>query len=174
MTKGQIIIYTGKGKGKTTAALGTAMRALGQGMNVCMIQFIKSKNLKCGEHKLLASFKDRLELHILGQGFIYDKDNKQKQQEFFQNAWQLTKEKVTSGKYQLVILDELTHLVNLKLITEQEVLTLLSDKPPKLHIIITGRGAPNFLIKQADLVTEMREIKHPYKKGVKAIKGIDY
>ncbi|MBN1797797.1 MAG: cob(I)yrinic acid a,c-diamide adenosyltransferase [Spirochaetales bacterium] len=175
MQTGIIIIFTGEGKGKTSAALGTALRAAGHKQNVCIIQFIKHKHMVCGEHKALKAFLPQIELYTIGSGFITSKNLKKKTHQVqAQKAWLLAQEKILSGKFALVVLDELTHVISLKLISEQEVLNFLTKKPPHVNVLITGRAASSSLLKIADLVTECTQIKHPYKKGKKALKGIDY
>lgn len=173
MKKGLLIIYTGNGKGKTTAALGLAFRSMGHGLKVCMIQFIKSgKNY--GEHKLGNSLGTLFTCHVLGKGFILNDDDVKKNIKAAADAWAYAQELIESGEYDLIILDELTYLFSFKLLHEQEVLDFLINRPPGIHIIITGRNAPASFIDKADIVTEMREIKHPFHKGVKAQKGIEW
>ncbi len=175
MQKGIIIVFTGQGKGKTSAALGTALRAAGHKQNVCIIQFIKHEHILCGEHKALKTFLPQIELHTIGAGFIKLKDlNKATHQKQAQKAWLLAQDKILSGKFNLVILDELTHIISLRLIAEREVLDLLLKKPGHVHVLITGRAASSALLKIADLVTECKQIKHPFEKGYNAVKGIDY
>jgi cob(I)alamin adenosyltransferase len=175
MQKGIIIVFTGEGKGKTSAALGTALRAAGQKQNVCVIQFIKHKKILCGEHKALKTFLPQIELHIMGAGFITAKDrNNPTHKKHAQAAWMLAQKKISSGEFNIVILDELTHVMALQLIPEQEVLDFLLHKPQHVHIIITGQAASPSLVKIADLVTECKQIKHPFERGDNALKGIDY
>jgi len=172
--KGLILLYTGNGKGKTTAALGQALRAAGHGFRIVVIQFIKSlKNtgeIKAAK-KILA---DHLEIHPMGTGFTWDAKDHEELRRAAEKGWELAREKITSGKYSMVILDELTYALNFNLLDQDEVLDCLARKPEKLHIVITGRDAGTRLIELADLVTEMKEIKHPYRSGVTAVKGIEY
>ena len=173
MAKGLTMVFTGNGKGKTTAALGQAVRAAGHGKKIAIIQFIKDCN-DTGEAKALAAFGDRIELHVTGSGFSW----KQRDMEAFRQValagWQLACEKMTSRLFDLVILDELTYLIHFELLPEAEVIAAIAAKPPELHLIITGRHASPVLIAAADLVTEMREIKHPYHQGITAQQGIEF
>jgi len=172
--KGLILLYTGDGKGKTTAALGQVLRAAGHGFKVAVIQFIKNLG-NTGEIKAAKKiFADHLEIYPMGTGFTWDAKDREELQRAAGKGWELAKEKIDSGRYSMVILDELTYALNYGLLDQEEVIDFLAHKPEKLHIIITGRDASEKLIDLADLVTEMKEIKHPYKQGVKAAKGIEY
>ena len=174
--KGLIIVYYGNGKGKTTAALGVALRAIGYELNVCMIQFIKGE-WNYGEIYSSNRLKPYFELVITGKGFvgIIDDDHDFIEHvESSKNAFAIAKEKIDSGKYSIVILDEINYALKLGLIEEGEIISLLASKPPEVTVILTGNLLTDKIFQIADLVTEMREIKHPYKKGVKAKKGIDY
>ncbi|PID76512.1 MAG: cob(I)yrinic acid a,c-diamide adenosyltransferase [Deltaproteobacteria bacterium] len=170
--KGLIAVFTGNGKGKTTASLGLLMRAAGYGHQVCMIQFIKGKD-DCGEHRSLRLFASA-EIHTLGRGLTWQSDNIEKDIRLAQEAWEFAREKILSARYRLVILDELTYLINYKMVAEQEILACLKARHKGMHIVITGRDASCGLIEAADLVTEMKEIKHPYQQGVKAQKGFEF
>ncbi|KPK27219.1 MAG: cob(I)yrinic acid a,c-diamide adenosyltransferase [Desulfobacterales bacterium SG8_35_2] len=172
--KGLILLYTGNGKGKTTAALGQVLRAAGHGFKVAIIQFIKNLE-NTGEIKAAKKiFADHLEIYPMGSGFTWDAKDRAELQQAAEKGWKLAREKIESGNYCMVILDELTYALNYGLLDQDEVITFLQQKPEKLHIIITGRDASDKLIALADLVTEMREIKHPYQKGIKAMKGIEF
>ena len=176
MDKGLIIVYYGNGKGKTTAALGVALRAIGYELNVCMIQFIKGE-WNYGEIYSSNRLKPNFELVIAGKGFvgIIDDDHDfEEHVESSKNALAIAKEKINSGNYDIVILDEINYALKLKLIEEDEIISLLDTKPAKVTVILTGNYLTDNIFRRADLVTEMREIKHPYKKGIKAKKGIDY
>jgi cob(I)alamin adenosyltransferase len=174
--KGLIIINTGNGKGKTTAALGVAFRALGHGFNVCMVQFIKG-SWKYGELEAAKKF-DNFTLLPMGKGFVNlgakepDKEDVKLAKETLEKG----KEAIFSEKYKIVILDEINYALTYKLIHVKQVLEILTDKPNNVHVILTGRGADKFpeLINVADLVTEMREIKHPYHRGITAQRGIEF
>jgi len=174
--QGLIIVYTGDGKGKTTAALGTVLRALGYNWKVLIIQFIKG-SWTYGEMKGLKRLEPEVELKILGQGFVGIIDDKKPIEEHIaaaQGALKTALEDVQSDRYDLMILDEINVALNLGLIDLSEVKTLLSSKPKRLHLILTGRNAHPEIIDLADLVTEMKEIKHPYQKGILAQKGVDF
>jgi len=173
MGKGLIILYTGDGKGKTCAALGTAFRAIGHECRVCMIQFIKG-TIPSGELQAVKRVCDLMDIFPTGEGFIWSEEDIDKNRETAQRAWEFAKEAIRSGKYDVVILDELTYLLNFGLIDEREAVEFLKSKPESMHLIITGRDAPRSLIDAAEIVTEMREIKHPLDKGIKAQRGIDY
>lgn len=174
--QGLIIVYTGDGKGKTTAALGMVLRALGYDWKVLIIQFIKG-SWTYGEMKGLKRLEPDVELKILGQGFVGIIDDKKPVEEHVaaaQGALTTAFGDVQSDKYDLIILDEINVALNLGLIDLAEVKRLLAEKPKRLHLILTGRNAPQELIDLADLVTEMKEIKHPYQKGILAQKGVDF
>jgi len=171
--KNLLMIHTGDGKGKTTAALGLAFRAVGHGHRVCVIQFIKG-SWKYGERETASRLEDLLEFHVMGRGFTWQSDNLAEDAALARKAWELAKEKILSRKYQLVILDELTYLISYKMLTEEEVLTFLRQQPEDVHVLITGRNASAGLTEMADMVTEMQPVKHHYKTGIKAQKGIEF
>lgn len=174
-----LIVFTGNGKGKTTAALGQAMRALGQGKRVLTLQFIKSGQIS-GEHKFLKKFnipQSKFQMIPAGKGFVKilgDKLPFSIHQKAAQQALQLAKKAIKSKKWDLIILDEINVAVNLKLIKAAEVLKILGRMTADKVAILTGRNAPKIFIQKADLVTEMKEIKHPFQKGKKAKKGIEF
>lgn len=174
--RGLIVVYTGKGKGKTTAALGIVLRALGHGYKVGMIQFIKGE-WYYGELASSKRLEPEFELIAAGKGFvgIIDDDHPiEDHQKAAQSAVTLAKDKLASGVYDIMILDEISYAVKLKLISEQDILEIIRIKPKKTSLVITGNYAPDSVIAAADLVTEMKEIKHPYQQGIKAKKGIDF
>ena len=173
MKKGFIIIFTGDGKGKTTAALGQVFRALGHGMRICVIQFIKGK-WKSGEMIFAEKFSDLLEFYIKGKGFIYNSKNLEEHKKAGKDAWEFAKKKIFSEKYDMIVLDELTYLIKYNIINESEILSVLEEKPEGLHILVTGSDASKSLIELADLVSEVKNIKHPFQKGIKAQKGIEF
>jgi cob(I)alamin adenosyltransferase len=173
VNEGLLIIYTGNGKGKTTAALGQMYRAIGHGLRVCVIQFIKGK-WKTGEMLASQRFSDLLTFKTMGEGFTWNSKDINKDIEAAKFAWITAMDCINSCKFDMVILDELTYLIKYNIITNEEVINFLTSRPKSLHIIITGRDASLELINLADLVTEMNEIKHPYKAGITAIKGIEY
>ncbi|MBM4326916.1 MAG: cob(I)yrinic acid a,c-diamide adenosyltransferase [Deltaproteobacteria bacterium] len=168
-----LMVYTGNGKGKTTAAIGQAVRAMGQGMKVCFIQFLKG-SWKYGELTAAERFSDLMEFHVLGRGFTWKSEDLEKDIAVARAAWELAKEKILSAEFQMVVLDELTYLIQYNMVEEAEIVGFLSARPANLHVVVTGRDASEALIQAADLVTEMREIKHPYSAGVKAQKGIEF
>jgi cob(I)alamin adenosyltransferase len=173
---GSILIYTGNGKGKTTAALGTALRSLGYNWKVCMIQFIKG-DWHYGELDSVQSFGKDFEIHRMGKGFYHimgDRLPDKIHREAAEKALAFARDKMISGQYHLIILDEVLVSVNVKLLSEDALLDFIKDKPAHVHLILTGRGATDRIIEVADLVTEMKEIKHPYQKGIPGKKGIDF
>jgi len=173
---GLIIVYTGKGKGKTTAALGMALRAVGYNYKICMIQFIKG-SWHYGEMTSSKRLEPEFELTAVGKGFvgiIDDKSPLDEHKKIAQEALQLSREKIGTKKYDIVILDEINYAINLGLIKIEDVLDLIKSKPQKLNLVLTGNHVRKEIIEIADLVTEMKEIKHPFKSGVKAKKGIDF
>ena len=171
---GLVILHTGEGKGKTTAALGLALRAIGHGQRVCMVQFIKGK-WTCGEHKAAAEFLDgRLEIHPMGDGFTWDTKDREADRRRVREGWQLAMEKASSGRYRMLILDELLYVLSYDYFPVDEVLRFLKDKPADLHVVLTGRNPPPEIVEAADLVTEMVAVKHPYRSGIKAQKGIEF
>lgn len=174
--RGLIIVYTGKGKGKTTAALGIVLRAVGHGMKVGMIQFIKGE-WYYGELTSSKRLEPEFELIAAGKGFvgIIDDDHPvEEHQNAAKVALGIAKEKLQSGAYDVIILDEINYAVKLGLISESDMMDLVSAKPSETTLVLTGNYAPEAVIAAADLVTEMKEIKHPYQQGIKAKKGIDF
>jgi cob(I)alamin adenosyltransferase len=176
MEKGLIIVYYGNGKGKTTASLGIALRGIGYNFKICMIQFIKGE-WNYGEIYSSNLLKPNFELIIAGKGFVGILDDDHDLNEHIiasKNALTLAKEKINSLNYDTVILDEINYALKLNLIDEMEVLQMLKTKPYHVNVIMTGNYITEELLENADLVTEMREIKHPYRKKIKAKKGIDF
>lgn len=171
--KGVIIVNTGNGKGKTTAAFGQALRMAGHGFTSCIIQFIKGA-WPTGEVRAAATWGDLIELHVCGTGFTWEAENLEEVTGAARSGWALARDKIGSGHYKLVVLDELTYLLNYGIVPESEVVAVLEGRPPGVNIVITGREAGAGLIALADIVTEMREIKHCYGTGVKAGKGIEF
>ncbi len=171
--QGLTLIFTGDGKGKTTSALGLAFRALGHDYPVSIIQFIKG-SWKYGELESAKRFSELLDFHVMGKGFTWQSDNLEEDIKIAQEAWEFAKKTILAGQHKLVILDELTYLISYNMVEESEILEVIAQKPKGMHLVITGRNVSEGLIKQADLVTEMKEIKHPYKKGIKAQKGIEF
>ena len=176
MEDGLVIVYTGKGKGKTTAALGMALRAIGHDYKICMIQFIKG-SWHYGEMSSSKRLEPDFELTAIGKGFvgiIDDKTPKETHQKIAKEAITVAKEKILSQKYNIVILDEINYAVNLGLVDLNDVVDLIKSKPQNVTLVLTGNHVKQEVIDAADLVTEMREIKHPFQKGIRAKKGIDF
>ncbi len=174
--RGLIIVHTGAGKGKTTAALGIAFRAVGQGLRVLMVQFIKG-SWHYGEldaARLLG--EDRMRILPMGRGFVKVGVEKPDPADvrLVEEAWQFAREEILRGEYDLVILDEINYAISYKMLEAEKVVEALKSKPEGVHVILTGRNAHPSLLEIADLVTEMREVKHPFQKGVLAQRGIDY
>lgn len=173
---GLLIVYTGNGKGKTTAALGMCVRAVGYDWNVCVIQFVKG-SWKYGELKGIKRLEPNVELHTVGEGFVGIVDDTKAFEEHREAAKKgvaFALEKIKSREYPLVILDELNVAMDLGLVTDDEVRELIAARDKEQFLVLTGRGARDWLTEAADLVTEMREVKHPYQKGILAQKGIDW
>ncbi len=171
--KGLIIVYTGDGKGKTTAALGLAFRALGRRYRVAVVQFIKGK-WKTGEAAMAKELAGRVDFFSLGDGFTWITKSFDQDVASARAAWAKCLELLADERYQIVIFDELSYVIKYNFLSVEEVLEGLKRKPPQTHVVITGRDAPPELIDVADLVTEMKEIKHPYRAGIKAQPGVDY
>jgi len=169
--RGLLLVNTGNGKGKSTAAFGTAFRAIGQGLRVSVLQFIKGK-WKTGE--LEAAARIGLEMAAMGKGFTWESKNLEEDKALMREAWIVASEKILSGQYDLIILDELNYVLGYGYIPVDEVVRCLQARPPHVHVVLTGRNAPEEIISIADCVTEMREIKHPYRNGIPAQKGIDF
>jgi len=172
-----VIINTGTGKGKTTAALGMALRAAGHGQKVLILQFIKGA-WKTGESKIMGRLRPEIEMIQLGKGFIKIEDGKlkitQKDRDDAERSFQFARGKIINGSYDMVILDEVNNLLAYGLIETEEIIRLIKERPKTSSIVLTGRGAPEELIDIADTVSEVREIKHAYSRGIKAKKGIEY
>ena len=173
MTKGLLAVLTGNGKGKTTSALGLAFRALGHGHKVCIIQFIKG-NWLSGEQIFAKDLSLQLDFHVMGKGFTWQSDNLEEDTALARKAWDFAVETLEKNQYHLVILDELTYLVRYNMISEQDILQVLANRPPEMHVVVTGRHASEGLLALADLVTEMVDVKHPYQSGIAAQKGFDF
>ncbi len=170
--KGRVIIHTGDGKGKTTAALGAAFRALGHGQKVCVVQFIKGQG-KYGE-RILAGKLENLDWHICGKGFVFKKENVEEDKKIAEEGFTLACDIIAGDRYDLVILDELTYLPALGFLAVEKIVEVIKAKPERLSIIITGRNAAPELIEIADTVSEIKVIKHAYQEGIKARKGVEF
>ncbi len=171
--KGLLMVHTGNGKGKTTAALGLAFRALGHRLPVCIIQFIKG-GWKYGELNSAERFAGLLDFHVVGEGFTWNSKDPEKDRRAAAEGWNLAKSVIAAGHHHLVILDEFTWAVRLGMVDQAEALEVLRTRPEGLHVLLTGRDASPSFLEIADLVTEMREVKHPYRTGIKAQKGIEW
>ncbi len=171
--KGLIIVYTGNGKGKSTAAFGTAIRAIATGYKVAIVQFIKGK-WKTGEGRFFKNLKGDCRFFEMGKGFTWDTKNFDDDVKTAQRAWKKCCELLYDKKHQLVIFDEINYAIAYNFLDVNEVLAQLKQKPAHKHVILTGDKAAQALVDLADLVTEMKCIKHPYQKGIKAQAGIDY
>ena len=174
--KGLIIVYTGGGKGKTSAALGLVLRAVGYNHKVCMVQFVKG-SWHYGELDSAKRLAPEFELITAGKGFVGILDDKSPLEEHVKAAndtLTISKEKIMSGKFDVVILDEINYAIQLELLKLDDVIDMIRSKPAELDLVLTGNHAAKEVIELADLVTEMKEIKHPFKSGIKAKKGIDF
>lgn len=171
--KGLIIVHTGTGKGKSTAAFGLALRALGNGFRIGIVQFVKGK-WQTGERAILAGFPDQVEMKAMGEGFTWDTQDRARDIAAARAAWDEAKRMIADPGYRMVILDELNIVLRYDYLPIGEVLDALAAKPKDSHVVITGRNAKPELIEVADLVTEMTLIKHPFRSGVKAQVGIEF
>jgi len=169
---GLLVVYTGHGKGKTTAALGMVFRALGRGLRVTVVQFIKGK-WKTGE-RVFAESLPQLRFRVMGLGFTWESDDISRDKAAARAAWAEAQSEILSGERELVVLDELTYAFHYGFLALDEVLETLRSRPAGVHVVITGRDAPAALIELADLVTEMKLVKHPFQSGEKARLGVDY
>ena len=171
--KGLLIVHTGKGKGKSTAAFGLAARAIGNGMKVGIVQFVKGK-WATGERAVLERFPDLVTVRVMGEGFTWDTQDRQRDIAAAKQAWQAALEFLADPSYRLLVLDELNIVLRYDYLALDEVLAGLAGRDPNQHVVVTGRNAKSALIEMADLVTEMTEVKHPFRAGVKAQLGIEF
>lgn len=171
--KGLLIIHTGKGKGKSTAAMGLAVRAIGNGMKVGIVQFVKGV-WETGERVVLDKFPDLCVIKAMGEGFSWETQDRERDIAAARHAWEMAKEMINDPSYNMVILDELNIVLRYENLPLDEVVEVLQNKPEMLHVAVTGRNAKDELIEVADLVTEMTQIKHPFRSGVKAQVGIEF
>ncbi len=167
------MVLTGNGKGKTTSALGQAMRAAGNSMRVCFIQFIKG-SWKYGEIEAMKRFSDIIDFRVMGRGFTWKSDDLEKDRAVAAEAWEYAQKAIESGRYRMVVLDEFTYVMNYGMVDKDMAMDAIEDRPDGVHVVVTGRDAPEELVEAADLVTELREVKHHYKKGIKAMRGIEF
>lgn len=171
--KGLLMVHTGKGKGKTTAAMGLAMRAIGNGMKVGIVQFVKGK-WETGERQVLEAFPDQIEIKVMGEGFSWDSQDRQRDIAAANAAWEMAQEMIADPSFGLVVLDELNIPLRYDHLDISEVVAGLLAKPDDLHVVVTGRNAKPELIEAADMVTDMTMVKHHFREDVKAQKGIEF
>jgi cob(I)alamin adenosyltransferase len=171
--KGLLIVHTGAGKGKTTAALGMALRALGHGMKVAIIQFIKGA-IDTAEARALLAFGDLVTMLRMGEGYTWETQDRERDIQCAKRAWAKASAFLQDPAYAMVILDEVNVVLQKDYLPLAEVLAVVRARPPMQHVVMTGRGAPAALVEEADLVTEMKLVKHPFRQGVKAQKGVEF
>lgn len=171
--KGLLIVHTGPGKGKTTAALGIVVRAMGHGMKVGVVQFIKGA-MTTGEKVIFDAFPDLVEFKPMGEGFTWDTQDRARDIEMTRAAWEEVKRMIADPSYAVVVADELNIVLRYEYLPLDEVLAGLAARPVMKHVVATGRNAPPALIEAADLVTEMAQVKHPFRAGIKAQAGIEF
>lgn len=171
--RGLLIVHTGKGKGKTTAAMGLATRAIGHGMKVGIVQFVKGV-WETGERRVLERFPDLCIMKSMGEGFTWETQDRRRDVAAAEAAWETAKAFIADPSFDMVILDELNIVLRYEYLDLETVLATLRDKPRELHVIVTGRNAKDALIEAADLVTEMTMVRHPFRSGVKAQAGIEF
>ena len=171
--RGLLIVHTGKGKGKSTAAFGMVFRAIGHGFPVGIVQFVKGA-WGTGERDVLEKFPDLVTIKAMGEGFTWDTQDRQRDLAAARSAWEEAKRMIADPRFKMVLLDELNIVLRYDYLPLDEVLEVLGNKPRDLHVIVTGRNAKDELIEIADLVTEMTEIKHPFRSGVKAQAGVEF
>jgi len=171
--RGVVLVHTGKGKGKSSSALGMVFRSAGWGKQVLVIQFIKGK-WQTGEEKAAEKFPN-IEWHTLGDGFTWDTENPEQDQKTSREIWDFAQEKICTGNYDLVLLDEINYCAGYGWLSGEEIAEFITDKKPKAtHLVLTGRNAPEEVIAVADTVTEMTLVKHAFSQGIKAVKGIEF
>jgi cob(I)alamin adenosyltransferase len=171
--KGLLIVHTGKGKGKSTAAFGMVFRAIGHGMRVGIVQFVKGA-WSTGERTVLEKFPDLVTIKAMGEGFTWETQDRSRDVEHARAAWEEAKRMIADPSYKMVLLDELNIVLRYDYLPTDEIFAVLKDKPADKHVIVTGRNAKEELIEMADLVTEMEQVKHPFRSGVKAQAGIEF
>lgn len=171
--KGLLIVHTGKGKGKSSAAMGMVVRAIGHGLKVGVVQFIKGA-MATGEKAVFDAFPTQVEFKPMGEGFTWDTQDRARDIAVTRTAWEEVKRMIADPSYDMVLADELNIVLRYDYLPLDEVLAVFAARPPMQHVIATGRNAPDALIEAADLVTEMTQVKHPFRSGVKAQKGIEF
>jgi cob(I)alamin adenosyltransferase len=167
-----VLVNTGDGKGKTTAAMGIVLRAVARGWRVCVVQFVKSGEWRAGEERLAQRLG--VEWHAMGEGFTWDSDDLERSAGMAGEAWRVAREKIASGAHDLVVLDEVTYPMNWGWIDVAEIVEAIRARPEHVNVVITGRDAPGAIVEIADTVTEMRKVRHAYDAGIAARRGIDY
>lgn len=167
-----MLVNTGHGKGKSSAAFGVMGRGWARGWNVAVVQFIKGGKWKTGERKLAEHLG--IEWHTLGDGFTWESADMDETVALGRHAWEVARSKLSSGEHQLLVLDELTYAVRYGWVAVEDIVAALRDRAPKTNVVITGRDCPEEIVERADTVTEMHKVKHAYEQGVRAIKGIEY
>jgi cob(I)alamin adenosyltransferase len=167
-----VLVNTGHGKGKSSAAFGVMTRGWARGWRVGVVQFVKGGKWKTGERKLAEQLG--IEWHTLGDGFTWESTDLERTAQLGRDAWKIAAEKLASGEYDLLILDELTYVMKYGWLPVDEIVTAIRDRAPKTSVVVTGRNAPDELVEVADTVTEMRKVKHAYDKGIGAMKGIEF
>jgi cob(I)alamin adenosyltransferase len=171
--RGLLIVHTGAGKGKSTAAFGMVLRCIGHGMRVGVVQFVKGA-WGTGERDVLARFPELVTCRAMGEGFTWDTQDRARDIAAARAAWEMAKAMIADPSYRMVLLDELNIVLRYGYLPVEEIVAALKAKPHDLHVVVTGRNAPAELIEMADLVTEMNLVKHPFRAGVKAQKGIEF
>lgn len=171
--RGLIIVHTGKGKGKSTAAFGMVFRSLGHGFNVGVVQFVKGA-WETGERDVLEKFPDQVTIKAMGEGFTWETQDRERDIASARSAWEEAKKMIADPDIKMVLCDELNIVLRYDYLPVEEVVEVLQNKPEDKHVIITGRNAKDELIEVADLVTEMELIKHPFRSGVKAQAGVEF
>lgn len=171
--KGLIIVHTGKGKGKSTAAFGMVFRCIGHGMKAGVVQFVKGA-WATGERTVLEKFPELVTIRAMGEGFTWETQDRERDVAHARAGWEEAKRMIADPQYKLVLLDELNIVLRYDYLPTEEIVATLRDKPADKHVIVTGRNAKDELIEIADLVTEMEQVKHPFRSGVKAQKGIEF
>lgn len=171
--KGLLIVYTGSGKGKTTAALGMVIRSVGHGMKIAVVQFIKGA-IDTAEERILKGFGEQVTFLRMGEGYTWETQDRERDKRLAQAAWNRVMEFLQDSRYALIVLDELNIAIHHDYVTLEQVLEGLRQRPPMMHVVITGRGAKQELIDAADLVSEMKMIKHPFRQGIKAQAGVEF
>jgi cob(I)alamin adenosyltransferase len=171
--KGLLVVHTGVGKGKTTAALGMAIRCLGHGMKVAIVQFIKGA-IDTAEERIFKNFGDQVVFLRMGEGYTWETQNRERDKAVAQGAWVEVEKFLQDPTFGMVVLDELNIAIHHEYVSLDQVLKAVAQRPHMLHVVITGRGAKPELIDAADLVSEMKMIKHPFRKGIKAQKGVEF